>query len=337
MPLVRSASLRGFTSLVRSLGGSPESLADAAGLPDGALESDEVMVPLQAKGAVMELAARTLDCADFGLRLSDYQDLSGLGPLAIAIRNSSSMGEALDCARRHLSLHNQGSTLAIEPDPRGVSSISGLRHVWHYEGAFYPQATENALLNAHRVITLLADGPYGLRSVELTHKPAAPLARLERAFDGVRVHPSQPRSMLRFPTRLLDRGITGAQAALRDMALLYLNQQSAESASRTTAEARSAIDALLGSARLDVATVAGALGLPPRTLQRHLAREGTSVSGLTDEVRRARALQLLADPSLSISQAAGLLGLADQTTLTRLARRWWGMTARDKRAALAGL
>ncbi|MGZ4498691.1 MAG: AraC family transcriptional regulator ligand-binding domain-containing protein, partial [Nocardioides sp.] len=87
MSLTRSASLHGFADLVTELGGDPERLVLAAGLPREVLTSAEVRVPLETVAGVLEVASRELDCPDLGLRLAGYQDLTGLGPLAIAIRH----------------------------------------------------------------------------------------------------------------------------------------------------------------------------------------------------------------------------------------------------------
>ena len=334
--MTRSASLNGFADLVRTLGGDPERLAVAAGLPHEALVSPEVRVPLEAMAGALELASRELRCSDFGLRLAGFQDLTGLGPLAIAIRHSETMRDAFDCAQRYLTLHNDGSTLALEEDPYGVAGVVGLRHVWPLPGAPYRQAMDKALLNMHGVVSLLAGGDYGLRSVELSYRPAAPLSRYEELYGGVRVNVGRSVSMLRIPTESLHRSIEGAEATLREVAQFYLSEQTAPGECHFTSRTRSVADALLGSGRLTTSSVAAALDTPVRTLQRRLREEGTTLAEVIGAARRDKAEQLLADASLSMSRVASLLDFTDQTTLSRAGKRWWGTTPREKRRELLG-
>lgn len=334
MPVVRSASLHGFGELVRELGGRPEPLLVAAGLPADALEDADRLVPLIGVARALEAAAAELDCPDFGLRLGDVQQLDRLGPLAVAIRHSPDFGDALDAARRHLTLHNQGSTLAVEADPYDVRGVVGIRFVWHYEGRAYPQAMDKILLNVHRVAEGLAGGDYGLRSVELSYPPPAPAERYAELFGDVRVNRGAPVTMLRMPASLLSRPIAGADKAVRDMAMYYLADQAVPADLGTTAQVRAALDALLGTGRATVGGVAGVLEVTERTLQRRLAAEGTSFVSILDDVRREKAQEWLVSTRLPLADVAAMLDLGDQSTLSRAARRWWGTTPSARRRAL---
>lgn len=81
--------------------------------------------------------------------------------------------------------------------------------------------------------------------------------------------------------------------------------------------------------------VAQLLGVPPRTLQRRLASDGTSFASLLDEVRRELGLQLLAEPRTSVAEVAFALGFADQTAFHRAFVRWTGSTPGEHRRRLA--
>jgi AraC-like DNA-binding protein len=82
-------------------------------------------------------------------------------------------------------------------------------------------------------------------------------------------------------------------------------------------------------------TIARLLGLPPRTLQRRLASDGTSFASLLDEVRRELGLQLLAAPRTSVAEVAFALGFADQPAFHRAFVRWTGSTPGEHRRRLA--
>lgn len=82
--------------------------------------------------------------------------------------------------------------------------------------------------------------------------------------------------------------------------------------------------ALLG--RLSLREACQTLGLPPRSLQRRLARLGTTFEILAAEWRHARARRYLTDSSLSVGEVAHALGYAHAGHFIRAFRRWEGLT-----------
>jgi AraC-like DNA-binding protein len=72
--------------------------------------------------------------------------------------------------------------------------------------------------------------------------------------------------------------------------------------------------------------VATRLAVSTRTLHRRLATEGTSLATLLDDLRRERALLLVADPERGLAEIARELGYGDGSTFGRAFRRWTGMT-----------
>ena len=89
----------------------------------------------------------------------------------------------------------------------------------------------------------------------------------------------------------------------------------------------------LGRANVEVNSIAAEMGLSPRTLQRRLAAEGTS---LRDLVRRHRSHivdRLLKDPKTKMTVIAHDVGYADATTFSRAFKSWSGDTPRDHRVA----
>ena len=60
-------------------------------------------------GAIVELLERSahdLACPDFGLRLAERQDIGILGPLAVAMRYSATVGDAMRCASKYIYVYN---------------------------------------------------------------------------------------------------------------------------------------------------------------------------------------------------------------------------------------
>lgn len=326
MSVIRSAGLRGFRATVAELGGNAEEFATACGLPIAALDTDDLLVSDFAVGAVLELAAHRLDCPDLGLRISRRQDLAMLGPLALAIANSPTLAHVLECTSRYLFVHARALSLALEPDPYGDRSVIALRYGVPPGIPNPVQGTDLGLAFVHHtILQRLADVRYGLRSVELPYRPPAPLSVYEDFF-GAPVRVERPAALLRVPSSLATRPLSGGDENLHRLAMAFLAELTGGSNVEVAPRVRTAVQRLLGTAAPEIGAVARLLTVHPRTLQRRLAAEGTSFATILDEVRREEARRYLTTTDIPMSQVASLIGLSEQATFTRCARRWWDST-----------
>jgi AraC-like DNA-binding protein len=325
MSVIRSAGLRGFRDTVAELGGDAERYAEAAGLPTDALDADDLLVPDLAVAEVLEIAARDLDRPDLGLLIAGRQDLGMLGALALAIQNSPTLADALECTSRYLFVHARSLSLSLVPDPYGARGVVALRYGLEAGDLAPVQGTDLGLGFLHRAIQSLVDERYGLRTVELPYRPPAPLDVYEEFF-GVPVRVGRPAAMLRVPTGLAGRSLAGGDPSIRRLALAFLAQQAAESGPNLVPKVRGAVQQSLGTAPADIESVARLLAMHPRTLQRRLADEGTTFAAIVDEARRQLARHYLTTTDMPFSQVAGLVGLSEQSALTRCCRRWFDST-----------
>ena len=332
--VIRSAGLRGFRQVVAGLGGAPDSCARRAGLDPAALDEDDLLVRGVEVATALEIAATELDCPDLGLRISAYQDLSMLGLLSLAIANSPTVADAMDCTSRYLFVHAPVLSIATVSDPYGVPGVDAVRYDTTPPGVPAPvQGTDLGLAFVHRATLVLAGGSYGLRTVELPYVPPAPLSVYEEFF-GVPVRTGSEAAMLRMPSSLGRLPVAGTDEGVRRMALEYLDAQAPPGQSVTT-RVRGAITQTLGTSGAEIGPVAGLLAVHPRTLQRRLAEEGTGFAEVLDDVRRTAAHRYLTGTDLPLTQVAGLLGLSEQSALSRSCRRWWGATPSDVRRGAA--
>lgn len=94
---------------------------------------------------------------------------------------------------------------------------------------------------------------------------------------------------------------------------------------------RGVIENLLPEGEPSAQSIAEALGLTTRSLQRHLADEGCRYDLLLNQCRQNLALLHMSDPHSSLSEVAGLLGFADTDSLSRAFKRWTGLTPEQYR------
>jgi AraC-like DNA-binding protein len=324
MTTFRSAALRGLRAIIAERGGDAEAYANAANVPVSALDVDDVVLSADAGGRILQIAATETDCPDLGLRLVARQDISILGPLALAMRSATTLADALDCASRYLATHSQVSTLEFHDDPYGARGVMSLQFNLKPDVAQSELGTDMALGMLHRVIESLV-GRYGLRSVELPYQPRAPLSTYEEFFRApVRVN--RPVAALRVPSSIGALPIASGEGSAHQLALAYLTEQGSGDVSSLVARVSADVRLSLGPTPPDIVETARRLALHPRTLQRQLAAENSSFSAILDEARRREASRLLLTTDMPIHLVAESLGLSAPTALTRCSRRWWGAT-----------
>jgi len=80
--------------------------------------------------------------------------------------------------------------------------------------------------------------------------------------------------------------------------------------------------------------LAAKLSVPPRTLQRHLAKVGLSFSVMLADVRSTISQDLLSNPALTVEEVASAVGYSEPGNFRRAFRAWTGVTPSEYRQAL---
>jgi AraC-like DNA-binding protein len=329
---IRAAILRGLPALVSEVGGVGGGFLAAYGIDERWTAQHDAFVSLRVVERVLEDAARRLDLPDFGLRMAARQDPHVLGPLAIAIENSSTIGEALACASNYFFVLSPALSHEVIPDPLENPAVVGIRFA-STTGRVSPQSLDYGLGMVHRVVRLVnGGGSYGLRSVQLPHPALAPEATYREHF-GAEVAFDAPHAVLRVPRQLLDVPVTGGNQLLRDIAVEFLETHFGQEDVPVSDLVTAILEGQLGPDQPDLAKVARLLSLHPRSLQRLLADEGVGFKDLVDRVRREQARTLITTTDLSFTQIAVQVGLREQSSLTRAVRRWFGTSPSGLRRA----
>lgn len=335
--MVRAAGVRGFAQLVTELGGDPEEFVRRFDIPATALVSGEDLVPITAIDLMMEAAARDLSCPDLGLRLARTQDISILGPLALAIEASSTVAEAIDCVSKFMFVHSPALSLGAEDDPLGNRDVVALTYRKDLRQSPYsPQGAEQGIGLLYQVGLTLVGDRLGLRSVEFPHQPISPL-QVYTDFFGVAVRFGCPHAALRVPRTVLDERFPSANAAIRKLAVHYLTSRHTDPETRFATTVRHALVERLGVTGPAIGNIARLFAMHPRTLQRRLAEESTTYEEILDDVRRDLAIRHIITTDLPLSQVAVMTGFASQSALSHAVRRWRGATPRElrRRAGIA--
>lgn len=330
-PVIRAAALRGFVPLAAELGGDGASILRRFGIVAADLDDDDAVIVAGSKSQALEAAAVELDCPDFGLRLAARQDASVLGPLAVAIENSATVKDAIDCASRFMFVHSPALSVTLEPTsvhPSKTVDVIYRSTQWAVSNS--PQAMDLGLGLVHRTLMLLLGQEYSLQSAHLPHRPLVAVSLYEDFF-AAPVQFDNSEAALRFDANLARTPIAGSNDVVRSMALDYLDRHYAERQPTASERVDAVIAKSMGSAPVRIETVANLLLVHPRTLQRQLASEGTTFEGVLDDVRKRTAHRLITETDLPLSQVTSMVGLAEQSALTRASRRWFGDPPRSLR------
>ena len=310
-----------------------DALLEAAGLGAVDFSDPDARVPSWAEVALWQLVAQREPDPGVGIRMAAGVPARHWGLLGYAISYSAALGAALRRLARYSRILNEAVQFRLEETTQQHVAIAqylsdlglALPHAVSYRFA--------SLVGASRGITRAEIVPS-----EIAFTFGQPSTTLEyQRFFRCPLRFSQPESKITFAKRDLDLPVPGGDETLAG----YLSE-SAERALRTLfagttikERVRSAIWAALSEGPPTLHRTASVLHLPPRTLQRHLAAEGTTLRREIEHIRKQMAIATLRERLVPIEEVAFILGYTEASTFYRSFRRWTGKTPSQYRAAAA--
>lgn len=300
--------------------------ADLRGL---SLSDPDARIPLRCYYNLIEGGAELCGDAHFGLTYIDGVTPDAIGAIGFLAMTSATLGESVGRILRYYRVLNEGESLTLER----VGERARVRFTpWGPERPAHAHASEMLAFDFLVMAGRMTGEPVPIHDFDFRHA--------QRGGDELylRVFGRLPRfgareNLWSFPAAVLERPMARADAALSRFFEGYVEQLDARVAPRSLGDSvRAAIADRLCDGELTLAAVARGLKLSSRTLQRRLADEGTSLSGLVEAVRRERAFAYLA-ANLPIGEVSYLLGFSEPRAFHRAFRRWTGETPQTWRAA----
>lgn len=291
---------------------------------DPPLDAPDARVPLSALVAAWEAAAAITGDPAFGLHLGARLEVGPFDILDYLTRSSPDLGAGISAWVRYqrLLVDDVGFTLKAMP--------------WGLRVGRRPRRAGLAY-SRHGVEYAMAG--FVVRARQVTGAPLRPRdARL--AVIRPEVSAAEYEAVLGVPPDLgagvdeldLDAADLGLPLLHADAGLLGVLDRHARQAldalppvGRTTDRVRHEVARRFSRREpVDLASVGTELRVGGRALQRALAAEGATWSGVVDEVRREVALTCLAERRLALGEVAWLLGFADPSAFHRAFVRWTG-------------
>jgi len=318
---IRAAALQGFRRMVNNMGADPDGFLRAAGIDPRALDSPDNRISYAAMIRLLEDCAVALDCPDFGLRLSRYQDIDILGPAAMIAHYSDTVGDSLKSIATYMYVHTSGAVVRVTPVDEQLTSLSfevvlpGLHAMRHIN--------ELSIGIGQSMLEMLIAPGFRCRRVEFTHRRPDDVRPLLRRF-GPGLAFGHALNALIFESSLLQRPVPTANAEFRQIAVGYIRDHLGDADENRLRRVMLLVHQFLPTGRCSLQTVAEVLSMHPRTLQRELARSGEDFRSIVNRVRRDLVADYLTNTDASLTQVADMLGYGDQAAFNNAFRRWYG-------------
>ncbi|MFP3569791.1 AraC family transcriptional regulator [Paraburkholderia sp. SIMBA_030] len=323
--LTRSASLTDYEHVARSVGLDPFRMLRMARLPARVLDDPNLMISADSVGWLLAESARLSGQEAFGLLLAETRSLANLGMLALLIREEPTLRAAMQSCVRYMRLHNAGVQLWLDDAGEMVLLHVGVEMRGH---GVSRQAIEMSTAIVLRTFRMLTRDTFRPVRVTFTHERPAGLEVHHRVL-GTAIEFSQERNAIVCRGRDLDLPIPAADPALHREVKRSLDMQLANLRDEPAQRARQIVRMLLPSGLCSVDQVAQHLGMHRRTLNRHLAAEGESVTTIINGVRAELAEEYLANSKRRLYDVAELLGFSSAGDFSRWFRGQFGKTPSD--------
>lgn len=322
-PFIRALSLTGFDQFARHQGLDPSQMLRQACLPVASLQRPEDILSFQHYCGLLELCRQRSNNALFGLEFGLHQGVDVFGDIFFLIHNARTIGDALFELRANFALYNGAAHIYLEV----VDNVALLGYRTN-EVAIggLPQAEELACGVGLQLMRTLAGDQWQPEAVMFRHAPFAD-ERVYRQAMGITPTYSAAHTGLLFDACVLAQPLDCASEALHQLIARHLSGMERLSTDAMPGYVRQLLRNLLPSGRATIERVADCMAVNPRTLQRHLAQEGTSFQQLLDATRQQLVRNYLQVPTISLTQVARLLGYADVSTFSRAFHRWFGVSA----------
>ena len=330
-PPERTVSIAFVRSALRALDDNQraDALAQADIAPQCVTEP-AARVPAAAFARLWMAVARLLDDEFFGLDARRMK-VGTFAMLCHALAGQATVGAALQQAVRGFGLFfdDIGASLRVAGGTATLTLSNRIAASRQDADALDARrfADETLLVMLHGLLCWLAGRRVPLTRLDWAHAEPAHADEYRRMFSPLQRFGAAA-TAAQFDARVLAGAVTvnaaSLKAFLRDAPQsVFLKQVVATGVSdRVRRQCRAALDR--GDAAPTLAALAQALKLSTATLRRRLEDEGSSWGGLKDEVRRDRALQLLAEGELPVADIAARLGFNDASTFYRAFRKWTG-------------
>ena len=334
-PLVLAAAATGIVEQIERRGGDIDSIFGNTGVSPSMAGSPTLRIRLASFCRLFEEAARQTGDENFGLWFGNQflpHDLGLWGYLAVS---SPTLGAALQNIIETFPCHQQHSLLRLASGRDG-------RLMLQYQ-ILVPDIVErrqDAELSLGMFLNVFREclgRRWTPEAVYFEHPKPLDAEQHEAAF-GAPACFSRPTNALVFRPEALERPMPRRDPRMMAMmhACLEALGSRADGGEPLIDRVRMAVRTRLPQGWPSLEAIGEDLRLPPASIQRELARVGSTYKDLVQAMRRKLAFAYLRQRHLPLSEIAFLLGYSELSAFSRAVRRWTGESPKTIRGRLLG-
>lgn len=297
------------------------------GLPADLFEDNDRLIDVTQSFRLLNAAADSASCPHVGLLCGALHRPETIGLAGRLSQNARDVGSSLRGLA--LNLHLNGHVFVPSLTITGDTAEFVLRLVADVAEPSRA-AVDLGFAGAFSLVRAICGPEWSPLGVLLVHAPGGDRKPYDRFF-GTTVQFGCNRNAIVFERSWLGRPVHGSNPE----ALAALEQELALIARRNPlplpVATRRALLTCIARGDLSVKAAAAVLGIHPRTLNRRLADDGTSVFALTKEVRYQVARDLLVNTALPVTEIAATLSYTNIGGFTRAFARWSGLSPSEWR------
>jgi AraC-like DNA-binding protein len=327
-PYIKACVLFGFAREVRTLGGDPDMLFHKVGLSPDILENADSVISCSSVSKLFEITSRELGHPGFVFDWAQSMapHFPNLGPIVMLARFSSDTRNWISTALKYWALYTNAYTFELLET---CSATPILRYHASPFAVISHQLVLSAIANivglGRSVLDLPDKNPELIR---FNFRKPANISALELFF-RCPIEFDADHTEILFDGSYLDTPTNGNLTLFRHLLDIYVRKRLRHMAVHDQSVKNTvalAISTLLGTRRSSFETVAEAMGMHGKKLQRLLDREGFTFTDIMEEVRQATAIHLLQETNMSIDRIAALLDYSSNPAFTLAFKRWMGIS-----------
>lgn len=319
--------------LLRTFGVSFETVAERAVLAPSVLEDLESRISFADVGRLIIECEAATGCPHFGLLVGQRSGLWAIGVTGGLAEHSASVRKALDVLTKYLHIYDRGAALTLHQRSHREAEL--VYSIYHPDTPGSRHIAEGALASVLGGLRALCGSRFSPIEVTFACDRPSDTIAYRRCF-GSAIRFNAARFAIVFNSSWLERPISGADPRERTRLARLVTELDRSRRASLNERSREALAHLLIAMPPTVGRVAHVLGISRRTLNRRLAREGTSFKALLEDTRSDMARYLLRETRLPAIEIAATLHYTTPSAFSRAFKRWArGTTPRRARGTRA--
>ena len=306
-------------------------LVGIAGVADLDRLEPDARLPMAAEVAIWQMIARHAPDPGFGIRDGATFDARRAGLLGYVVSFAPTLRDSLRALARYFHIFTEAVDARLDRSG-AVLTLVGNPSL----GPAEPLAQSFRLASVLRSLRVITGIDVVPAEVNFAHEqPRSILAH--REFFRCPIHFGTRATRIEFRTADLQLPTLRADPTLAGYLGDYADQMLASLVRGETLRyrVRAVIWSQSATGKSTLRGVASALGMSPRTLQRRLREEGTSLNRELQAVRKMVSMAALRNREVAVDDVAFLLGYAEPSAFYRSFKRWTGQTPQEFRRRVA--